>query len=275
MPPKARAALFHLVSVAVVAVFVVPGAWLVATSLRLPGLPPPTSIEWWPNPPAWSNYARVFELVPLARYAFNSLTVTGVGVVLATLVAAWAGFVLAQTPRAWHGFWVMAVLTVLVVPPVMLWWPRLWLYRDLGWLSSWLPLWAPALLGGTPINVLLFFWAARRVPADVIEAARADGASAWQVWRWVVWPLSRAAWVPAMMLAAVLFWGDSVSPLLYLRSTALATVPVGLDTLLQLDRSDWPILMAAVVLASLPPVLLLMAVQRWLWRGLDDLTRRD
>ena len=52
-------------ALAVAALFVVPLAWVLSASLRQPGLPPPRTIEWLPDPIAWSNYARIFELLPL------------------------------------------------------------------------------------------------------------------------------------------------------------------------------------------------------------------
>ena len=68
-------AVHQIVSLAVVAVFVVPLLWVAAASLRQPGLPPPRTIEWLPSPISWSNYLRVFQLVPLASYTLNSLRV--------------------------------------------------------------------------------------------------------------------------------------------------------------------------------------------------------
>lgn len=91
---------FHAAALAVAAVFLVPGLWVVAASLRQPGLPPPVTIEWVPQPVAWSNYARIFEVLPLARYLANSLLVAGLAVPLTIVVASWAGFAMASCPPA-------------------------------------------------------------------------------------------------------------------------------------------------------------------------------
>ena len=61
-----RLAGFHAAALGIAAVFLVPGLWVVAASLRRPGLPPPATIEWLPDPVAWSNYARIFEPAPLS-----------------------------------------------------------------------------------------------------------------------------------------------------------------------------------------------------------------
>src|SRR5688572_33389803 len=93
-----RALGFHATALAVAAVFVVPGLWVLAASLRTPGLPPPATIEWWPASRAWSNYARIFEILPLARYLANSLLVAGLAVPLTIVIASWAAFAMAQLP---------------------------------------------------------------------------------------------------------------------------------------------------------------------------------
>ena len=77
----------------------VPGLWVLAASLRQPGLPPPAADRVAAvGAVAWSNYARIFELLPLARYLANSLVVAGLAVPLTVLVASWAGFAMAQLP---------------------------------------------------------------------------------------------------------------------------------------------------------------------------------
>ena len=76
--------------------FVLPLVWVVSASLRQPGLPPPRTIEWLPDPIAWSNYARIFELVPLGTYIGNSLLVVALAVPLTLVTASWAGFAMAS-----------------------------------------------------------------------------------------------------------------------------------------------------------------------------------
>src|SRR5688572_10756335 len=66
-------------------VFVLPLLWMLSASLRQPGLPPPRVFEWVPDPVVWGNYAAIFELLPLARYALNSVLVATLAVPLTLL----------------------------------------------------------------------------------------------------------------------------------------------------------------------------------------------
>src|SRR5512141_17581 len=87
----AEAVARHAVSLALAFVFLLPLAWMVAGSLRQPGLPPPRPVEWLPRPLAWSNYLRVFAVVPLDLYTVNSLIVAASAVVITLVTASWAG----------------------------------------------------------------------------------------------------------------------------------------------------------------------------------------
>src|SRR3990172_8872688 len=81
----------HLFSLAIAGLFMLPLFWMLSVSLRVPGLPPPRGIEWIPFPLTFSNYVRIFEILPLDRYFFNSLFVSVLGVLLSLLTASWAG----------------------------------------------------------------------------------------------------------------------------------------------------------------------------------------
>ncbi len=146
----AGALLHHAAALLAAAVFVAPLLWLVAGSLRQPGLPPPRGVEWLPDPPAWGNYARAFELVPLARYARNSILVVALAVPLTLVTASWAGFAMAQLPgRTRRGLLTLAILLRLV-PVTALWLTRFVLFARLGLLDTVWALVAPALLGSSP-----------------------------------------------------------------------------------------------------------------------------
>jgi multiple sugar transport system permease protein len=67
-------------------------------------------------------------------------------------------------------------------------------------------------------------------------------------------------------LAFVFYWSDFLSPLLYLKSQSLYTLPVGLQQLRQLDRTNWPLLMSGAVLMTLPPVFVFLFLQRYFLR---------
>jgi len=209
-----------------------------------------------------SAFITVFELLPWARYTLNSLLITMLGTLISLLVAASAGFAVALLGGRAAVLLITVALLLRAVPPQALWLPRLLLYQHLGWLDSLAALLAPALLGTSPLHLVLYVWAFRRIPRDVYDVARLDGLGALAIWWRVALPLVRPTSGTVALLVAVWYWSDFVHPLLYLRSEALRPVAVGLRTLQQLDPTGWPVLMAGTVLMIAPVVALYLIAQR-------------
>jgi multiple sugar transport system permease protein len=253
----------HLASGAAALLFLFPLLWMLGGSLRQPGLPPPRELEWFPSPVAWQNYPRLFQEMPLARYTFNSLLVAALAVPLTLASASWAGFALAQVSRRARRRLVLLALVFLLVPITALWLARTALFHWLGLVDTYAALLAPAVMGTSPLFVLLFFWAFQRQPAELYESARLEGAGAFSIWWRVALPLARATVVAVSVLTLLVYWSDFINPLLYLKSPELYTLPVGIQQLQQHDRANWPLLMAGAVVMTVPAVLLFLLVQRY------------
>ncbi len=253
----------HLVGMAVAALFILPLYWVLVTSLRQPGLPPPPSIEWWPQAPHWSNYAEIFRLVPLAQYTRNSLFVVAFAVPLTLLTASLAGFAMAQLPDAQQRRLLLVSIILLIIPAASVWLFRFQLLRWIGLLDSLWALIVPALSGSNPLFVLLFFWAFRQVPPELYEAARLDGANAVTAWWRVGMPLVVPTSVAVAVLTFVMYWSDFVSPVLYLHEPLEYTLPVGLQILNQVGSTNWPLLMAGAAFMTIPIVVLFAVLQRF------------
>jgi multiple sugar transport system permease protein len=256
----------HAVSIAVALVFVVPLVWVVSASLRRPRQPPPSGIEWLPSPIAWSNYREIFDLVPLGDYMLNSMFVSAIAVPLTLVTASWAGFAMAQLgARARHQLLAVSIM-LRMIPITALWLTRFILVTRFGLVDSLWALILPALMGSSPFFVLLFYWSFRRIPAELYESARLEGAGALRVWWSIAMPLAVPTVVAVGVLTFVDFWADFINPLLYLRSDDNYTLPLGLQTLQQLDRTNWPLLMAGSVLMTAPILVVFLLSQRFLWR---------
>lgn len=248
---------------AVSVVFLLPLLFMVSGSLRQPGLPPPRTPELVPDPVVLGNYSRAFELVDLGLYTLNSLLVAALVVPLTVLVASWAGFALLRVPPRLRSFFVAASFVALMIPLTALLVPRFALFKTLGVTDTFVPLVAPALLGTSPFYVLLFHWSFRRLPTELYEACRLEGMSPLATWWRVAMPLVRPVTVAVAVLAFIASWGNFLDALVYLFDSDLYTVPLGLRSLAQLDRTNFPLLLAGAVAATLPVVVVFLVAQRW------------
>jgi multiple sugar transport system permease protein len=213
--------------------------------------------------PSLRNFWTAVEVAPLGRFAINSVRVTVLAVPLAVLVGSLAAFAMTQLPARTQGGLVWISLAALLAPQKALWLARFPIFKTLGMVNTPWPLVAPALLGGSPFYVLLLYWSFRRIPPELYEAARLDGATLWQIWLRVALPLAREGLLAVAILHFLHVWGDFADPLLYLRSMEQMTLPVGLRLLAQIDITRWPVVMAGATLLTAPAVAVFLLGQRY------------
>jgi len=249
--------------IAVALVFLLPLWFMVSGSLREPGTPPPRSPELIPTPLSTTSYDRAFDLVDLGRQTVNSLVVAALTVPLAVLFASWAGFAFLLVAGRARSVLIGLSFASLMIPVTALLLPRFVLFRWLELTDTWVPLIAPALLGVSPFYVLLYYWSFRRLPPELLEAARLEGMQPLSIWRRVAMPLVRPVTVAIALLAFIATWGNFLDPLIYLFDPDLYTLPLGLRSLSALDRTNYPVLLAGAVVATAPVVLAFVLAQRY------------
>jgi multiple sugar transport system permease protein len=257
----------HVPAILIAVVFLLPLYFMLSGSLRQAGLPPPRVPELLPSPLAWGNYERAFELVDIPRYTVNSLIVVAFAVPLTVLTASWAAFAMFRLPRRWAGALIVVSLVALMVPLTALLVPRFVMFRHLQLIDNpvfpYIPLIAPAIMGTSPFYVLLYYWSFKRLPPELFEAARLEGLGPLATWRRVAMPLVRPVTVAVAVLAFVFTWSNFLDPLIFLFDQEEFTVPLGLRALSTLDRTNFPLLLAGSVAATLPVVLSFLYVQRY------------
>ncbi len=242
--------------------FVAPLLLLLTGSLREPGLPPPRSAELWPEGAGLAAYAAAFRLVPMGQALLNSTLLVLVAVPLSVLSASWAGLALAHGTRRQQRLLLVCAGLLLMVPVTAVWLTRFALFKAMGLTGTVVPVVAPALMGGSPLFVLLYAASFRRVPAELFDAAQLEGAGAVRTWWQVAMPAVRPTTAAVALLALVLFWSNFVDPLLYLSGEETLVAPLALHALEMLGATQWPVLLAGAVVTSLPAVLAFLGAQR-------------
>jgi multiple sugar transport system permease protein len=234
----------------------------VTGSLRPTGTPPPIGIELLPDRAGLSNYEELADLPSLRRQGLNSLLVAAVVVPLGTIVASWAGFAIARLPRRAAVFLIVVAVTAGTMPATSLFVGRLRLFRALQLTDSPVPLMAPALLGVSPLLVLLFAWAYHTIPRETFDLARENGLGPLRTWWLVAMPLRAGATAVAAAAAFVVSWGNFFDPLLYVYDERWFTLPVGIASLRQLPVTDQGLMLAGAVLAVAPVLVAALVAQR-------------
>lgn len=258
---KIEDVLWQVTALTLALLFVTPLLWVVTSSLRPVGLPPPRTLEWLSQSPAWTNYVEIFRIVPLGRQIGNSFLVSSVGATLTLLTASWAGFVMAQLPTRPRRWLVLFAVALLMIPGPVVWLPRYVLFASVGLIDTYAALFAPAIMGTRSLFVLMFYWSFRRVPLELFESARLDGAGALTIWRRIALPAALPTVLAVLLLAFTHYWNDFVDPLLFLKSAERFTLAVGLRMLQQMAVTNWSFLLAAVVVMTTPVLLVYLVLQ--------------
>lgn len=248
-------------------VMMIPFLWMVSTSLKVESqiwLFPP---QWIPNPVRWQNYTEALTILPFGRYALNTLLLTiltTTGVVLSASLCAY-GFARLQFPGRDLIF--MVVLSAIMIPYAVLLIPQYIMFRTLGWLDTYLPLWVPPWFGGGAFNIFLLRQFFRTIPSELSDAARIDGASEFRIYWKIIMPLARPALATVAIFTVLNTWNDFLAPVVYLSTPDKFTLALGLAQFRGLMATQWHYLMAASTTVIVPTLLLFMLAQRYFVRG--------
>lgn len=238
------------------------------SSLELLATPPTI----WPLHPVWSNFIEAWHLLELPLYFTNTL-ILGVGaVVLQLLVSATAAYALSKLHVAGKSIIQFAFFSTLMVPPVAYLVPQFVNISDLPLIhislfNSWSGIWLPE--AANAFNILLLKSFFDGIPKELTDAARLDGANAWQMFTRIILPLSRPVLAVVTIFTIIGCWTDFLWPLVVLADDNIRTLMVGLYYQ-SAQHSNLPFndLIAGIALASIPPIIVFLILQRQIIRGI-------
>jgi raffinose/stachyose/melibiose transport system permease protein len=250
------------------AVITLPIYWIIITSFKTQNnyfamnpLAPPTD-------PTLDNYRLVIES-DFARYFLNSVIVSLGAVVPAVLIAFMAAFAIVRGGNGWflrsvNSLFLMGLAIPLqaTIIPVYLIIIRLHLYDTL------LAIILPSIAFAIPLSVLVLSNFIRDVPKELFESMRMDGASEWGTLWHLAFPLTRPALVTVIVYNGLAIWNGFLLPLVLTQSPDKRTLPLGLWTFQGQYSVNVPAILAAVLLTTLPILILYTVGRRQLLSGL-------
>jgi multiple sugar transport system permease protein len=216
-----------------------------------------------------SNYAAAFDRAPVATFVFNSVFVTGVTVVLSLLLCSAAAFAFVFINWKGRGVILSILLATLIVPfetiaiPMLLLVSKLpWIGLDgitWGWLNSYHVQIVPFIADG--LTIFLFVQYFKDLPSELIEAARVEGASWFQIYRRIVMPLSGPILATAAILKFLVMYNQYLWPLMVTQEEGYRPVMVGLQYFFQLNVA-WGEVMAYLSLITVPVLAFYLYLQK-------------
>jgi len=225
-----------------------------------------------PFQPRWQTYLDAWSDLHYVTYFGNTLILAAGAWVLQLGISATAAFALSKLQPAFGNIVLGLFLSTLLVPPVAYLIPQ-YLNIDnlplvhLNLIGSWWGVWLPESVNAFNLFVLKSFFDS--VPNELIEAARLDGAGAWRIFVQIMIPLSRSALAVVTIFTVMTSWKDFLWPFLVLTDPGKEPIMVALyHNFAQQSFFSLNVEMAALTIASIPPIILFMIFQRQIIRGI-------
>ncbi len=230
----------------------------------------------WPaNPRFVENYREVWTRVPFGQWLWNTFLVTVLSLVGSVLSASVVAYSFARFRYPGRDLFFMVTLGTLMLPVEVTLIPQYLLFKQLGWLDTFLPLIVPFWLGGGAFNIFLMRQFFMSIPYDLDEAARIDGASSWRVFWQILLPLCKPAVATMATLGFISHWNSFLAPLIFINSESKYLVAVGLryfsSGVTQGQAAARPqdhLLMGAALMVALPCLVLFFLAQRYFVQGI-------
>ncbi len=249
----------------------IPFAWMISVSFRIPAEQFSRNII--PSPFTFQNYLDLFEDLPDQAFlylTFNSFKISILTVIGQVLTCAMAAFVFAIVKFRGRDFLFALLVATLMIPPQVSLIPNFIIFKYFGWIGTQLPLIVPAFWGGAFGTFLLrqYFLT---IPRDLVDAARMDGASLFDVFWRIYLPLSKPAVAALSIFVFKDAWNDLLHPLVYLPTDMhKTTLTVGLAFFQQQLQAGgkFTVLMAGAFLSILPLLIIFFIAQKQFIEGI-------
>jgi multiple sugar transport system permease protein len=248
-------------------IFALPILWMYVTSVKTIEQSRSIPINLIPTELTLRAYKLIFADAqnPVLVWALNSLLAAAGHAALVIVVASMAAYALARMKFRGQGFIFAVIIATLFIPGFIFLMPNYLLMNKLGWLDTLLALIVPGAAGAFGVFFLRQFFMA--IPRELEESALIDGANTWHILTRVILPISRPALVTLGVLSFLGNWNDFVWPIFVLFSPERLTLPAGLASLKGAYNIDYPVIMAAATIASVPVLILYIFVQRYVIEG--------
>ncbi|MCY9665373.1 carbohydrate ABC transporter permease [Paenibacillus alginolyticus] len=248
-------------------VMAIPFLWMLSTSLKEQGVVFDMPPKWIPEHFEWSNYVFVLTEANVLKGFMNTMLVISLPCVIGLFTSALAANAFARLSFPAKNVLFMMLLATMMIPGVVTMIPTFILYKNIGWVDSWMPLIIPGMFGAAAAVFFLrqFFMT---IPMELEDAAKMDGLNPFQIFIRIMLPLSKPALVTQGIFGFLAGYNDFLGPLIYINSPEKFTLQLVLASFQGFYNAQWTYIMAGAVLALIPTILLFFFAQRYFVEGI-------
>ena len=251
---------------AVLAITAIPFLWMVfgafKTEIQLFEYPP----NLWPNP--WkNNFPLLFRAIPFGHMFFNSWEISILATLGALVSSAMAAYAFARLKFWGRDQLFIVMLATMMVPAQVTMIPVFIIMHRLGWIDTHLPLIVPNWVGWA-FGIFLMRQFFLQISSEMEDAAKIDGANAFQIFIRIFVPLSKPVLATLAVFAFLYTWNDLLGPIIYLTTQEKMTLTVGIATFKGFQYNRFDLFMAGALISVVPILIIFVIAQKYFVRGI-------
>lgn len=262
---------FYLLLAIFVFIIMFPFLWILLSSIKpLSELFGDQAFNWFTDNPTFQSYVSVFTNYPFLRYLWNSTVVSTITTVYTVFVAAFAAYAIARLKFRGKAIILGVVLSVSMFPQIATISPIYIFLKNVGLTNSYLGLIIPYTTFALPLSIWLLVTFFRKIPFDLEESAKMDGASMMQTYFRIILPLAIPGIFTTAILVFIAAWNEFLFALTINTAEKYKTVPVGIGMFQGQYTIPWGEISAATVIVTVPLVIMVLFFQRRIVSGLTS-----
>ncbi|WP_246748744.1 carbohydrate ABC transporter permease [Rhizobium setariae] len=215
----------------------------------------PTSLSFDAYISAWSGGA-------LGGYTINSLIIMAGSTLITVIVATSAGYALAVYRPRWMPVVELGMTAAMAIPAYVALVPLVVMLRGAGLLDTHLGVILPTAAFNVPVSIFIMQAFFNTLPRELYDAGRVDGASEWTIFFRIALPIARPAMFTVAIVNMIWVWNDFLFPVVFINNPARKTLPVGLTDFVGEHITNYPVMLAAILIAALAPLVLFVIFER-------------
>jgi multiple sugar transport system permease protein len=251
------------------AIFFAPLVFVVSIALSSDQTVSSGSFSLIPTEFRWDNFVRIFQTQqPVGNFVMNSVVISVCSTVGQVFSSALVGYAFARLRAKGKNITFMIVLATMMIPAQITMIPQFILFKELGWINTFLPLIIPNFFGNA-YNVFLIRQFVTRLPVEMDEAAMVDGLGYFGIFRRIVLPMMTPVLIAIAIFTLTYTWGDFMGPLIYLNEDTKMPLALGVQLLTstsqELQTPPWNLVMVGTLFLSLPMIIIYYFGQRYMY----------
>jgi len=217
----------------------------------------------------WENFVRVFSSsLPMQQFLLNSIIISTGAVAGQVLSSGLVGYAFARLRAPGKNVLFMVVIATMMIPTQITMIPQFILFKELGWVNTFLPLIVPNFFSNA-FNIFLMRQFVSRLSREMDEAAMMDGLGFFGVYRRIMLPMLTPALIAIGIFTLTATWGDFMGPLIYLNDESKMSLALGVQYIVSTSQAaqspPWNLVMVGSILLTAPMIAVYYLGQRYLY----------